>query len=50
MLSSVFLNKLPPDIRLIVSHKVSADDLDMDSLLDTFEQELIAHERANNSV
>ena len=50
MLSSVLLSKLPPDIRLIVSRKVSADDLDMDSLLETFEQELIARERANNSV
>ena len=49
MLSSVLLTKLPPDIRLIVSRKVSADDLDMDSLLETFEQELIARERANNS-
>ena len=33
MLSSVLLNKLPPDLRLIVSRKISADDLDMDSLL-----------------
>ena len=41
MLSSVLLT---------VSRKVSADDLDMDSLLETFEQELIARERANNSV
>lgn len=45
MLSSVLLTKLPPDICLIVSRKVSADDLDMDSLLETFEQELIARER-----
>ena len=50
MLSSLLLSKLPPDIRLIVSRKVSADDLDVDSLLETFEQELIARERANNSV
>ena len=33
MLSSVLLSKLPPDRHLIVSHKVSADNLDMDSLL-----------------
>ena len=46
MLSSVLLNKLPPDIRLIVSRKVSTDDLHMGSLLETFEQELIARERA----
>ena len=49
MLSSVLLSKLPPDIRLIVSRKFSADDLDIDSLLETFEQELIVRERANNS-
>ena len=47
MLSSILMNKLPPDIRLIVSHKVSADDLDMKSLLETFEQELITRERAS---
>ena len=46
MLSSVLLSKLPPDMRLIVSRKVSADDLDMDCLLETFEQELIARESA----
>ena len=50
MLSSALLDKLPPNIRLIVSCKVSADDLSMDSLLETFEQELIARERATNSV
>ena len=50
MLSSVLLTKLPPEIRLIVSRKVSSDDLDMDSLLKTCEQELIAQERASNSV
>ena len=50
MLSSVLLNKLPPDIRLIVSRKVSTDDLHMGSLLETFEQELIARERASHSV
>ena len=50
MLSSVLLSKLPPDLRLIVSRKVSADDLDMDNLLETFEQELVARERASDSV
>ena len=50
MLSSVLLNKLPPGIRLIVSLKVSADDLDMGSLVETFEQELMARERASSSV
>lgn len=41
MLSSVLLNKLPPDMRLVVSRKVSSTDLDMDSLLQTFEEELM---------
>lgn len=50
MLSSMLLSKLPPDLRLIVSRKVQADELNMESLLETFEQELLARERANNSV
>ena len=49
MLSSVLLSRLPPDIRLIVSRKASADSLDMDVLLETFEQELTARERASSS-
>ena len=49
MLSSVLLTKLPPEMRLIVTRKVSSADLDMDSLLTTFEQELTARERATNS-
>ena len=50
MISSVLLSKLPPDLRLIVRCKVSADDLDRESLLKTFEQEFVARERASNSV
>ena len=50
MLSSVLLSKLPPELRLIVSRKVPADDLDMGTLLETFEQELIARERATSVV
>lgn len=50
MLSSVLLSKLPPELRLIVSRKVPADDLDMGTLLETFEQELIARERATSAV
>ena len=49
MLSSVLLNKLPPELRLIVSRKVSTDDLDIERLLKIFEEELMARERANNS-
>ena len=50
MLSSALLSKLPPELCLIVSHKVPADDLDMGTLLETFEQELIARERATSAV
>ena len=47
LLSPVLLAKLPPDLRLIVSRKVSESNLDMDALLSTFEEELTARERAN---
>ena len=47
-LSSVLPNKLPPDFHLIVSRKVSADDLNMDKILETFELEPSARERANS--
>ncbi|XP_064388661.1 uncharacterized protein LOC135336735 [Halichondria panicea] len=49
MLSSVLLTKLPTDLRLIVSRKVASTDLNMDSLLKPFEEELVARERASNS-
>ena len=45
LLSPVLLAKLPPDLRLIVSSKVSSSNLDMDALLSTFEEELTARER-----
>ena len=44
LLAPVLLAKLPPDLRLVVSRRVSHSDLDMDALL---EEELIARERAN---
>ena len=47
LLAPVLLAKLPPDMRLVVSRRVSHSDLDMDALLATFEEELIARERAN---
>ena len=47
LLSPILLTKLPPDLRLIVSRKVSSSNLDMDALLTTFEEELTARERAN---
>ena len=47
LLTPVLLAKLPPELRLIVSRKVSGTDLEMDALLATFEEELTARERAN---
>ena len=47
LLSPVLLAKLPPYLRLIVSRKVSDSNLDMDTLLSTFEEQLTARERAN---
>ena len=49
MLTPVLLTKLPPELRLIVSRKISSTDLDMDNLLKTFEEELVARERASSS-
>ena len=45
LLSPVLLSKLPPELRLIVSRKVSESNLNLDDLLSTFEQELTARER-----
>lgn len=39
LLSPVLLAKLPPELRLIVSRKVSDSNFDMDALLATFEEE-----------
>ena len=47
LLSPVLLSKLPPELRLIVSRKVSDSNLNMDTLLSTFEEELTVRERAN---
>ena len=49
MLSSVLLAKLPPDLRLLVSRKVSSsEEINIEDLLRLFEEELIARERAAN--
>ena len=45
MLSSVLLNKLPSDLRLIVSRKVPESDWSLDSLLKVVEEEIVARER-----
>ena len=47
MLSPMLLTKLPPELRLIVSRKISSTDLNMDNLLKTFQEELVARERAS---
>ena len=47
LLSSILTAKLPPDLRLIISRKISSSNLNMDTLLEAFEQELVARERAN---
>ena len=45
LLSPVLLNKLPPELRFIISRKVTDSTLDVDSLLKTVEDELIAREQ-----
>ena len=49
MLSPVLLTKLPLELHLIVSRRISSTDLNMDTLLETFEEELVARERASSS-
>ena len=46
VLTSVLLNKLPPDIRLIVSRQVSVSDWNLDSLMTALDEEIGARERA----
>lgn len=50
LLSSVLLKKLPPELCLIVSRKVSDSELDMDSLLKIVEEKLIARQRTLNPI
>ena len=47
MLSPMLLMKLPPELHLIVSRETTDTELDMDSLLKVFKQELEARERAS---
>ena len=50
VVSSVLLAKLPPDMRLIVSRRVSpSDEMKVEDLLGLFEEELVARERAAGS-
>ena len=45
MLSSVFLNKLPPELRLIISRQTSGSAIVVDTLMKIVEEELTARER-----
>ena len=49
MLTSVLLNKLPNDVRLIVTRKTPSDRLDLPTLLTVLEDELVARERSRDS-
>ena len=46
LLSSVLVNKLPPELRLIISRKVTDEDWKLDVIMKTVEQEIEARERA----
>ena len=49
LLSSVLMNKLPQDLRLIISREVKGDDWDLNELMKIIEGEVEARERALNS-
>lgn len=46
VLSSVFMNKLPEELRLIISRNVREDEWTLDAILNVTEAEIIARERA----
>ena len=46
MLSSVFMNKLPKELRLIIIRNVREDEWTLDAILNVTEAEIIARERA----
>ena len=49
LLSSTLLNKLPPEIRLIVSRGLTDDGWNLDTIPQLFEAELLARERATST-
>lgn len=49
LLSSVLLNKLPQELRLIVSRKIGDVDWNLDALMEVVEQELQAREQTLTS-
>ena len=46
LLTSVLLNKLPRELRLIVSRQMSEEEWTLDSLMEVLEREITARERA----
>ena len=46
LLMSILMNKLPQDLCLLISRKLVEDDWTLDTILDIFENEVIARERA----
>ena len=49
LLSSILMNKLPQEFRLVITREMGDDDWQLDQLLDIFERELEARERAGGS-
>ena len=47
MLSSVLVNKLPPEIKLIISREIYGDSLDLDKVISIVEREVEARKRAS---
>ena len=47
LLTSVLVNKLPPEIRLIISRAMNGESWDLDQVLKIFEQEVDARERTS---
>ena len=49
LLSSVLMNKLPSELRLVVSRHIAGDNWELDPLMELIEQEIEARERADTS-
>lgn len=50
LLSSVFVNKLPKELRVVISKEFQQEEWDFDSLLEIVEKEINARERASCSI
>ena len=50
LLASVLLNKLPQELRLIVSRKITDGDWSLDALMEVMEQEVEARERTVTNI